>query len=195
MGWGLSPPLLVLSKEEESMMRLEDVKAELKSRDSLAGYLWTEAREGMAFVSNEGKMELVNPSFARLLGYSVHELEGQTFSSITIGADVAHDIAEFEKLLSGEIREYTMVKTYNTKARTTITVRLRAVNFDTGLLVLGAILPVDTLSLEQLPPEDARKIISMLVGRWAVENWKKLACFLAAVMGIVRLDYILALFS
>lgn len=161
----------------------------------VAQILWRETREGMAFVDHDGVMRKVNPRFADLLGYAINEIEGKTFAEITIGSDQAADLVEFEKLLRGEQREYSMVKSYNTKDRSVITVRLRAVDVQTGILVLGQILPVDTLSLEQLPDSEAHRVLSQLIGKWVYENRKKVFMAFLAILGVVRIDNLIALFS
>lgn len=161
--------------------------------DDLVNFLWNETREGMAFVSNSGVMELVNPAFARLLGYTPRELEGKTFAEITLQSDIEADLAEFKKLLDKRIHSYTMTKSYITKMRQIVTVNLRAVNYKDGALVLGQVLPLDTLSLDQLPREEAKRVLAMLVGRWAVENWKLLLLILSVVAGISNIGEILGL--
>lgn len=177
-------------------MQLADVQAQLEGHDDpLAKFLWENTREGWAFVKPDGTMSLVNPAFADMLGWSVPELTGRRFQEITVERDVAPDESMFKRMLSGDVTTYSMVKTYRRKVGGTVTCRLRALNFDTGVLVCGTLLPIDTLSLEQLPDEDAKRVLAMLVGRWAIENWKVIAVALLALAGMLRMDDLLALFK
>lgn len=169
---------------------INEVRNELRDHP-LSGFLWNSAREGMAFVDQHGVMAIVNPAFAKLLGYSVHELEGRTFASITISADTPHDIAEFERLLAGEIEDYSMVKSYRGKIGSKITVALEARKYLNGTLLFGQIIPIDILSLEALPPEQETRIIQTLVGRWLLENWKKVLGILLLLITGARLDVLL----
>ena len=175
-------------------MNLETIRQEIRDKSSSFSFLWNNIREGLAFVDHEGIMRIVSPSFANFLGYSVGELENQQFSKITINQDVEADLDQFGRLCRGEIDEYQMVKSYNTKARNTITCKRRAVSHEGGTLVLGQILPVDTLSLEQLPEEDMHRVVSMLVGRLVFKYKKRFFFGLLGLLGVSRLDQILEIF-
>lgn len=167
--------------------------------DPVAHFLWTQTREGWTFVSADGMMQLVNPAFAKMLGYSVGELEGHRFSEFTFGRDVAPHEREFQRLLSGEIPEYHMVTSYNTKHRHTVTVKLRAIAYESGALVLGQVLPIDTLAIEHLPDHEAKRVMSMLVGRWVVEtiseHWKRLLLVLLVLIVGSRFPDLIAMFK
>ena len=47
-----------------------------------------------------------------MLGFSREELFGRTWSELTYSEDLAADLAQFERLLSGEINEYSMEKRF-----------------------------------------------------------------------------------
>ena len=182
--------------EAASMLTLTQVREELNSpQHPLAQFFWQHTREGWAFVAPDGRMEIVNPAFAEMLGWSVPELTGLHFQDITIQGDVEPDEKMLGRLLKGDILSYTMVKTYRTKAGNTVTCKLKALNFDTGKLVIGTILPIDTLSLEHLPPDEEKRVIAMLVGRWAMEYWRRILAVLGGMIGLARIDHILDFFQ
>lgn len=160
-----------------------------------AGFLWSNTREGMAFVDADGVIRDVNDAFVHMLGYSHRELSGKHFADITVHSDIEADRIEFREMVEGRKQSYEMVKSYRSKARRIVTCRLRVIPFESGVLFCGQILPVDTLSLDQLPPEDEQRIMSMLVGRWVLEHWKQVIAIVAAIGGVTNLDRILSIFQ
>lgn len=177
------------------MIPLHEVKSKLSGETPapLAKFLWENMREGWAFVAADGTMEIVNPAFAEMLGWSVPELRGRKFQEITIGSDIGPDEEQLDRLIKGEIKHYTMVKSYRTKMGGVITAKLRVNAFEAGRIVCGTILPIDTLSLEHLPPEEERRVLAMLVGRWAIDHWKLMLTIFGVLGGVMRLDDILEL--
>jgi PAS domain S-box-containing protein len=170
------------------------VQDELR-QSAIGAFLWANTREGMAFVDAEGIIREANPAMCEMLGYGHSELIGTHFREITMGRDYEADATEFASLVAGEIREYSMVKTYRTKAQRLLRARLRVIPFETGVLFCGQVLPIDTLALDSLPPEDEKRIMSMLVGRWVLEHWRQVAAAVAAIGGLTNIDRILAIFG
>lgn len=169
------------------MIALPELRAALAGDNELASFVWNQSREGWAFVSPDGTMELVNPAFAKMLGYARSELQGRRFQDITAPNDLEGDMSEFERLLKGEIREYEFVKTYRGKSGN-VTCRLRAIDFDHGVLICGNILPVDVLSLEHLPEAEKKRVLAMMIGAWCVTHWKLFLTILFALVGAMRID-------
>ena len=179
---------------------LDAIRKELDNR-SLSNFLFHNTREAMALVLEDGTMEIVNTAFAQLLGYTPSQMEGMNFKDITSYKDDAkEDFKTFKDLLDGKIPHYDMVKTYDTKGkREKVTCRLRAIKYpvdvDDQIVVMGQVLPIDVLNLSQLPKEDEKRIIQMLVGRFLVENWKTCLGILAGISGISNIDRILGMFG
>lgn len=71
---------------------------------------------GIAHVSRSGHWLLVNPEYARLLGYSQEELTSMTFQDVTHPEDVEADLRLAEQLWSGAIRSSRMEKRYIRKS-------------------------------------------------------------------------------
>ena len=81
-----------------------------------AGSLFQNAFEyaaiGMALVAPDGTWLRVNRSLCQITGYSEAELLQRTFQDITHPDDLDLDLANVDKMLSGEIQTYQMEKRY-----------------------------------------------------------------------------------
>jgi len=67
---------------------------------------------GMAITSPEKGWLQVNDRLCRMLGYSRDELDHLTWAELTHPADLAADQAQFERLLAGEINDYSLEKRF-----------------------------------------------------------------------------------
>jgi PAS domain S-box-containing protein len=67
---------------------------------------------GMALVAPDGHWLRVNPAACAMVGYTEPELRERTFQDITHPDDLASDLAQVRKMLSGEIQTYQMEKRY-----------------------------------------------------------------------------------
>ncbi|MBT9513481.1 MAG: EAL domain-containing protein [Acidovorax sp.] len=75
--------------------------------------LFNQATVGVAQVdSDTGQFLRVNQRYAEILGYSVPEMEGRTFQSFTHPDDLASDLAQVQRLKTGELPEYRLEKRY-----------------------------------------------------------------------------------
>lgn len=70
------------------------------------------AAVGIAMVGADGRLMRVNERLARLLGYSVEEMEGASLDRITHPEDLARGNAALERLRRGEADEYELEKRY-----------------------------------------------------------------------------------
>lgn len=77
--------------------------------------LWEKCIIGLAEVDANGKFTKANPAFCAILGYSEAELQNKTWIDITHPEDAPGNTAMLEKLISGEIEEYSVQKRYITK--------------------------------------------------------------------------------
>jgi two-component system sensor kinase FixL len=71
-----------------------------------------QAAVGMAHVALDGRWLGVNAQCSAITGYSKEELLGGSFQNITHPEDLAQDLAQVERLLSGEAERYSMDKRY-----------------------------------------------------------------------------------
>ncbi len=173
-------------------MNLETVTKEI-TEDTFCRFIWNNIKKGLAVVDKHGVILYANPAFADILGYSVSELQGTPFKEITAQEDIEPDLEEFERLLRGDTDHYSMVKTYWSKTNKPITCKLRVVSIEDGALVLGIVFPVEVVSMDRLSKEEQHKVIAMLVGTWAIDNWKPIIIFLVTAISLLRLDVILEL--
>lgn len=73
---------------------------------------WLEAEHPMACVDPEHRLLRVNHAFANMLGYSVAEIEGRTWLSITRSEYVGGDLRSVERVIQGVTDHYRMEKQY-----------------------------------------------------------------------------------
>lgn len=71
---------------------------------------------GMALVSTEGSFLQVNKALCTFLGYTPEQLASMSFQQITYPEDLHADMALVEKLLNGEMNNYSLEKRYYTRA-------------------------------------------------------------------------------
>jgi PAS domain S-box-containing protein len=97
-----------------SELRTEQVEARRALSDSEARFRATfeNAAVGVALVGTDGSILRANCSFARMLGYSVEELQTRTFQDLTHPDDLAPNLSVLNKTLVGEAESYRMEKRY-----------------------------------------------------------------------------------
>ncbi|MCK9353960.1 MAG: PAS domain S-box protein [Gallionella sp.] len=82
------------------------------------------AAVGVAHVAPDGRWLRVNQRLCDMLGYSREELLGKTFQSLTHPDDLELDLAYVQRILSGEIENYSIEKRYLRKDREIVWVNL-----------------------------------------------------------------------
>ncbi len=70
------------------------------------------AAVGIAHVAPNGQWLLVNRRYREIIGYTAEELAGKTFQDITHPDDIAADLAQRQRVLSGAISNFSMEKRY-----------------------------------------------------------------------------------
>lgn len=148
--------------------------------DSVAAkYLWENAREGMALLSDAGIIKEVNPALCAILGYSDIELIGKHFTEITHTADNAIEATKFQQLIEGRIPGYSMGKRWRTKLGKVVPGELTVKRWIDGVLIYGAVMPLDPVVRAVMGDSDAQKMIDESLGRWLrtvpakiAKNWR-----------------------
>ncbi len=79
---------------------------------------------GIVIIDKELRWRLVNTRFCEIIGYKKKELVGMTFLDITYKEDLDQNLALYDKLKSGAIKEYSFEKRYVRKDGRIIWVRL-----------------------------------------------------------------------
>ncbi|MFI0490851.1 PAS domain S-box protein, partial [Flavobacterium sp.] len=104
-----------------SKKRLED---ELQQSEKQFKGAFELSAVGMALVSPEGYFEKANDRLCEILGYSKEELKGLTFKDITYSEDLEKDLYLLQKLISGEIPNFSMEKRYIHKNKSLVWIHL-----------------------------------------------------------------------
>jgi PAS domain S-box-containing protein len=143
---------------------------------------------GVSVVDKEGYWKWVNHRLCDLLGYTSSELtSGMTWQDLTPDAkEREHDQKMVDKVLSGDIPSYTMLKTYRTKSKREILCKLTAVENKEGDLPTGDFLffwsyiePAVEIDSEYLKPSprNPNKVIpdsGKVVSDFFMEHWVKI---------------------
>jgi PAS domain S-box-containing protein len=82
------------------------------------------AAVGIAHVDLSGRWLVVNKRYCEIVGYTAEELAGKTFQDITHPDDIAVDLAERQRMLSGAISSFSMEKRYIRKDGSPIWINL-----------------------------------------------------------------------
>jgi len=106
------PAILGLIRD---ISKRNDAERALRESEELFGNAFRHSPHGMAFVSLEGRWLRANRSLCDLLGYSEEELRKISFETVTHPEDVAEDLTNLGRLVSGEISSYNRVKRYYRK--------------------------------------------------------------------------------
>ena len=94
--------------------RLEAERA-LRESEERFGNAFQYSPHGMAIVALDGRWLRANKSLGVMLGYSEDELREISFQTVTHPDDVAADLENLRRLVSGEINSYNRVKRYYRK--------------------------------------------------------------------------------
>lgn len=88
----------------------------------------------LACVDKENRFTWVNTAFELLVGYSVTELQSKTWMDITVHNDIGGDLASVQAVLSGQISQYSMAKSYRHKRGNIIPIDLTVRRFPVSML-------------------------------------------------------------
>ena len=106
--------------------KLVRLSAELERQSQILHSTFELPSVGMAHVDLDGKWLAVNDTLCGIVGYSREELLRLTFQGITHPEDLAEDLALVEKLLIGELGNYSLEKRYLRKGGDLVWIRLTA---------------------------------------------------------------------
>ena len=79
---------------------------------------------GVAHVGFDGSWLRVNRRLCEIVGYSEEELRASTFQKITHDDDLSTDLAQFGRLMRGDVDSYTLRKRYVRKDGSTVAIQL-----------------------------------------------------------------------
>jgi PAS domain S-box-containing protein len=107
--FGGQPALLGLIRDTS---RRADVERALRESEEKFGNAFRHSPHGMAFVGLDGRWLKANRTLCEMLGYTEEELLERRFVDITHPDDVATDLDQLRRLVSGEIGSYNRIKRY-----------------------------------------------------------------------------------
>ncbi|MGC1309208.1 MAG: PAS domain S-box protein [Phormidesmis sp.] len=82
--------------------------------------IFDQAGVGIARLAPDGTWIQVNQRLCEMLGYKISEMLETRFTDVTHPADIAADLASYQRLVRGEIAQDTIEKRYLTKQGTTL---------------------------------------------------------------------------
>ena len=89
-----------------------EAKAELAESEERFRLSFRQTAVGLAHLAPDGRLLRTNEKFQRVLGYSESELLALTLQDITHPDDIEDDLAMGQKVLAGEIKDYSREKRY-----------------------------------------------------------------------------------
>ncbi len=108
-------PLAVVMLGSLMIIRLRRDRDTAMLRESETRFrtLFEQAAAGVAQIDiRTGRFMRINRRFCDIVGYTRNEMEHRTYQSITHSEDLAADNEKTQRLLAGEIREFSMEKRY-----------------------------------------------------------------------------------
>lgn len=141
-----------------------------------------------ALINSDGKFIVVNNSFCRLVEYSELELQHKKFQDITDPDDIYNDEQEAKRVESGIIESYEMIKSYITKTKKIIKVKLRVDGLKdtdgTFICFIAQVRPIESTLVQDKPVNIDINVIKFLI--WLQKNSK---IILAILTGLSMLGY------
>lgn len=131
----------------------------------------------MALVSKDGYFIVANEAYCKLLEYSELELQRRTFMSVTDPEDIDTNVDESLRVAEGKITSYEMNKSYITKSKRLIKVRLRVDGVydedDNFICFVSQCYPIRIDSIPAQPNIDVRtaKVVTWLHKNGKVILW------------------------
>ena len=116
----------VFSQADNDLENVSQDFSEARIRESEQRFRTTfeNAAVGIAHVDPNGRWLIVNKRYCEIVGYTAEELAGMTFHDITHPDDIAVDLAQRQRLLSGALSNFSMEKRYVRKDGSPIWVNL-----------------------------------------------------------------------
>jgi|GEM_PF-2267247 len=103
---------LALERLEQDIIEREKADAAIRDQERLFSSNFNLSLMGMAITSLEKGWVKVNDRLCQILGYSREALQSRTWAELTHPDDLAADVAQFNRVMSGEIPGYSMEKRF-----------------------------------------------------------------------------------
>ena len=109
---------------QEMLQRSAALETALRESEELYRSTFELAAVGVAHVNPDGRFLRVNDKLSAITGYSKEELLKLTFQAITHPDDIGNDVAQGDKMKTGELDTYSMEKRYIRKNGSIVWVHL-----------------------------------------------------------------------
>ena len=107
------------------LVQVEKREISLQESEERFRVIFEQAAVGVAqIVSKTGQFFRINQRYCVIVGYTQEEMTSTTFMAITHPDDIQIDLDNMQKLIKGEIREFSMEKRYNHKDGSVVWVNL-----------------------------------------------------------------------
>lgn len=139
--------------------------------------MFDQAPVGVAYADLEGRYHHANAKFARLLGYTPHEVLNLSFRDVTLPEDLEAEVATHRQLITGELGTHQRQKRYRRKDCTIVwTSRTVSLRRDAAGAPLGVIVVIDDISREKEAEAAVRErddvlAFAMRAAEMAVWSW------------------------
>ncbi len=110
-----------ITEQKQAEQQIRRLNHELEKRFSAT---FEQAAVGIAHLNLQGEWLRLNQRYCDILGYPHDELMGMTFQEVTHPEDLESDLNLLDRLLKGEIRDYSLEKRYIRKDRTIVWINL-----------------------------------------------------------------------
>ena len=143
--------------------RKEDEETLRKSEERFR-VLFEQAAVGVAQIEpGTGRFLRVNQCYCRITGYTREEMEKLSFPEITLPDDLQEDLSNMERLIRGEVREFTREKRYRRKDGSIVWVKLTSSPmWAPGETPTSYIAVVEDISRRKAAEEDLKNALEAL---------------------------------
>ena len=86
------------------------MEADLFARESLFRTVFESSSLGIALINLDGTTRRVNKALASMLGYSLVDLQRMSVAEVTHPEDMGADLAQFQRMMRGELEQYSLEK-------------------------------------------------------------------------------------
>ncbi len=98
---------------EQNEIRRKKAEKSLKVSEERFRAIFEQATVGLAQIASKtGDFVLINQRYADIVGYTIEEMKHLTFQEIIHPGDLQDDLNNMQRLLDGEINEFSMEKRY-----------------------------------------------------------------------------------
>lgn len=152
--------LLVVCQDITERKRAEEALRESEERFRAT---FNQAAVGIAHVAPDGRWLRINQKYCDVVGYSEEELKALTIKEITHPDDQERTTKQFQLLLQGKLRNYSLEKRYLHKDGSTVWVNLTAsMVFDAGGNPIFAVGVAEDITNRKRAEEERERLLVQL---------------------------------